>query len=502
VSSAGLTSGLALPASRSSRTAWLILIALASLVGAGAFALGEMETRWLIYALAALGGTLILLLTPQKDRLLSGVFVLGLQADVYLRLSYGRAGSTEGIAISLVTVAGAAWLFYRYFALGPGSLKSMRLNGIARLPLLGLIVCTIASIATSTERFIGVGQLVFELQMLFIYWLAFNAIRDVRDFRRIVTLLMAILIIQSVVLYIENALGVNFSMVGEVHQRGEVPRPGGTVSTNPAGYASFITPALLLAFAYMFSRNSRWRPAFAVVAAALGAIAIGLTFTRAAWAGTAMALAMLCFLLARRRLARWNRILAVGVLVAGLGMALLPTMTQRLSHDYGANATKSAWDERWGLMRIAFNMIAHHPVTGVGPAAYMYTYKDYIPPGLRQWTSAVHNEFLLRAAEIGIPGAIAFTWLIFAGFRIGARLLRSRSPDMATAGAAWLAAMVSLTWQMSWVPWTGFTYNAMLWFMLGVMDAACRVDREQEAAAKRDAQAQAQGQPAMAMASR
>ena len=165
------------------------------------------------------------------------------------------------------------------------------------------------------------------------------------------------------------------------------------------------------------------------------------------------------------------------VIVAGL--ALLPTMSERLLRDYGATPQSSAWEERWGLMRIAFNMIAQHPLTGVGPGAYMYVYKEYIPAGLQQWVWVVHNEFLLRAAETGVPGAIAFIALIVAGFRMGIRLLRSKRLDLVTAGAGWIAALTALVWQMSWVPWTGFTYNAMLWFMLGLMDAACRLQQEQ-----------------------
>jgi O-antigen ligase len=174
---------------------------------------------------------------------------------------------------------------------------------------------------------------------------------------------------------------------------------------------------------------------------------------------------------------RWDRLAGIALILALAGLALMPIMMERLSHDYGAgNAQKAAWEERWGLMRIAFNMIAHHPLTGVGPGAYMYTYKEYIPPGLHQWVFAVHNEFLLRAAETGIAGAIAFFALIVAGFRSGIRLIRSQRIEFITVGAGWIAALASLVWQMSWVPWTGFTYNAMLWFMLGLTDAVCRFD--------------------------
>jgi O-antigen ligase len=217
------------------------------------------------------------------------------------------------------------------------------------------------------------------------------------------------------------------------------------------------------------------------LASLLGLAAIGLTFTRASWAGTVLGLAILIVLLGRRRQLRWGPVFAIGIAVVAAAVVLLPTMSARLTQDYGANAQAAAWDERWGLMRIAFNMIVHHPVTGVGAGAYNYTYKPYIPAGVHQWIAAVHNEFLLRAAETGLIGLIAFVALMVAAFRIGARLLRSPRPQFVTVGAGWIAAMCSLIWQMSWVPWTGFTYNAMLWFAIGLMDGACKVDRQMPA---------------------
>ena len=45
----------------------------------------------------------------------------------------------------------------------------------------------------------------------------------------------------------------------------------------------------------------------------------------------------------------------------------------------------------------------------------------------------------------------------------------------AMAQAGWLAALIALVWQMNWVPWSGWTYNAMLWIMLGLMDGAQRL---------------------------
>ena len=160
---------------------------------------------------------------------------------------------------------------------------------------------------TTEEQFISLAQLVFEAELFLVYWLTFNQVRSEADFRKAIGLLILMLIVQSLVMYVENALGINFNLAGHVSERGEVPRPGGTVSSNPAGFASFIMPALLLAFAYFYSRAVHWRPRGASLAGLLGLVAIGLTFTRASWAGVVLGIGVLVILLWRRRLVRWDR---------------------------------------------------------------------------------------------------------------------------------------------------------------------------------------------------
>jgi len=35
--------------------------------------------------------------------------------------------------------------------------------------------------------------------------------------------------------------------------------------------------------------------------------------------------------------------------------------------------------------------------------------------------------------------------------------------------------LIALVWQMTWVPWRGFSYNAMFWMFLGLIDACDRM---------------------------
>jgi putative inorganic carbon (HCO3(-)) transporter len=137
-----------------------------------------------------------------------------------------------------------------------------------------------------------------------------------------------------------------------------------------------------------------------------------------------------------------------------------------------------AYEERAGLMRMAVRVIASQPLSGVGPGAYAYTYKTFLTPELReQWLATVHNAYLLRAAETGIPGGIALVLLLAAGLRQALRLTRARSQIIRITAIGWSAALIAVCWEMNWDIWRGFTYNALLWFLLGLMEAAENLSR-------------------------
>ncbi len=154
---------------------------------------------------------------------------------------------------------------------------------------------------------------------------------------------------------------------------------------------------------------------------------------------------------------------------------LIPLMLERIDSEYGSESGQSTLEERWGLIRIAGNVIADNPLTGVGPGVYSHVFKGHLPSDFDGWVSGVHNDFLLRAAETGIPGALAFIVLIIAGFRVALRLARSEPSLISISALGWFAALIALVWQMNWVPWTGWSYNAMFWVMLGLMDGAQRL---------------------------
>lgn len=450
---------------------YLALIVLGTFMGILALALGSAEPRWIIYFIGGLLGGVCILAVPSRQVLLKIIFILSLQVDVHLRFFYGYADS-GGFAVPFVVIAGGVLLLWYAMA---GQLNEFHWGGSMVWTIATLFITTLLALLTTSERFVGICELWDRLELYFLYWLVFNMVNSDEDFKLIIHLLIITLAIQSFIYLIQSIFGVTFDLVGSVRQLDEVPRPGGTVSTNPAGFASFIMPALLIAIANFVARENLINRQFVFLALSLGTIAIGLTYTRVPWTGFSMAVIFVVILGYRRRLIK---VVMIGwiIFVAAIAVAIfLPSLAKRVEIEYGTEGIVTALDERSGLIEIAMNIITSHPITGVGPGAYHYVFHNYIPEGMDQWIFTVHNEFLLRAAETGIPGVVAFMAFLFIGFKVALRLLQSDSTFIKTCALGWFGALSALVWQMNWVPWNGWSYNAMLWIMLGLMDGAQRL---------------------------
>jgi O-antigen ligase len=286
------------------------------------------------------------------------------------------------------------------------------------------------------------------------------------------------LLTQSLVYFVEDALGMTFTLSGEVFERtGELARHGGTVAVTPAGFASFVLPLLLIAIARLLT------PGDASSITQLGLVAAGLlalilTLTRAAWSGFGLGLMVLLFLGARRGLVKPRRIAAfLGVCFLVLAAAT-PKIMARLE-----NSVPDAYEERRALMQMAMNVIAAHPLQGVGAGAYPFVFGRYLTPDLeRSWLYIVHNQYLLRWAETGFLGFAAFVTLLVLAARDAYRLSESSDPELAAFGIAWAAGLVALAWEMYWDIWQGFPYNALLWALCGFVVAVRRIDRAAESA--------------------
>ncbi|MFM8408822.1 MAG: O-antigen ligase family protein [Alphaproteobacteria bacterium] len=434
-----------------------------------AVAAGGLTTRWLVYFVAAavLGAAVVL--TTDRERFLSALFLLSLQVGAAYRIGYGKAG-TDGIAIPVCFVT-ASLLILWWAVTGELTRKGgVRWFGSLGVPIVLMFTMSLLSFFFTTERFAGLAMIANDIELYAMFWIAINLVRSDEDLDRVVRLLLVSLATQSIVYYLESALARTFTPEGDIIPLSPtIPRPGGTVATNPAGFASYVIPLIIIALArYSIEKpGQRFRTA---AVAAMGTIAVGLTFTRAAWGGLAMALTIFFAVGSRRRMVSRRSVAAVMGAILLAAALFGPGMYRRHVEEQSFD---TAGQTRWGLILIAFRVIAAHPFVGVGAGAYGQVYKQYVPYWLpNQWMFTVHNEYVLRAAETGILGGAALILLIVLGLRQAWRLTAAPGFATRTTALGWGSGLFYLAWQMLWVPWRGFEYNALFWLFMGLMEAA------------------------------
>lgn len=281
------------------------------------------------------------------------------------------------------------------------------------LPALGWLAALALSAAFALDRTASLARVSKGLMPALVLLAAFHA-RDPRHGRRALAVLLV-----SAGLAAAFGLGL-FATHGASH----AARARGAVGH----YMTFAGQLLLLAGTAAgvaaLCREPRWRAGAGAVAA-LGAAALAVTFTRSAWIGLAVALAVLLGAVRPR----WLPALAV---VIALALVLAPA-------PYRARAL-SAFDprhpvnlERTYMWQGGLRMFRDHPLTGVGLQDMKPVYDRYRPPQAHERAGHLHSVPIQIAASMGVVGLVAFAWLVFGLFRAATRDL---APALRSGGLA------------------------------------------------------------------
>lgn len=222
-------------------------------------------------------------------------------------------------------------------------------------------------------------------------------------------------------------------------QRGEFPgpyRPDGTLG-HYMTYAGALMLAVPLLLTIHRGMAGLWHRLLA-----LGALmVVGLTMTRSAWIGSAVALAVYGVLRwvpgrapqPRRRpgtWAAWGVPLLVGVVV--VAVVLLSLAGTEALYERGAsifsldNPTNR---DRLAMAATGLRIIQAHPLVGIGPGLMERVYPAWrVDWAVKADNPHLHNNALQIAAERGLLGLAAWLWLM-AALGVGAwRVLRYAGP--------------------------------------------------------------------------
>jgi putative inorganic carbon (hco3(-)) transporter len=190
------------------------------------------------------------------------------------------------------------------------------------------------------------------------------------------------------------------------------------IYTTANALALFLGPLIAVAAAILLYERDRYARAGAAVFLVVAAPAMLLTFSRGGF--LAMAAVAVGLALSHRR--RWW--LLAGVVVAGVLVAAIPPVFQRISLEFRnvEGSTFTGRDGRLELWKAALQMLRANPIFGAGLSGYAekvgpYWNKEhgdalFIDP---------HNIVLNFWTETGLLGLFSFAWIMFEGFRTALR---------------------------------------------------------------------------------
>ncbi len=212
---------------------------------------------------------------------------------------------------------------------------------------------------------------------------------------------------------------------------------GGFFSNN-AAVGGFLAVAITINLIYLLKGNNdkRWLKIMLSLLLFLQTTAILLTNSRAAIFAAFVSVIFMLFNLRKKFLKKFILILAIIFLI----LFLMPQFNWLFDHFFRTN--RILQNPRYPLWSMAWQMIIHHPIFGVGPGMFRYYMYTYLTVPMGSWieqeiyllqliaAAPAHNFFLMRTSELGVFGLIAAVGLFVIFFKWGFSVIRkSKSID-------------------------------------------------------------------------
>lgn len=389
-----------------------------------------------------------------RKLLLAAVIIdiaITLDANLGYREDVAQLGALGGLSIGVTAIALAGlyalWLSELLVRLGyrPRPWFSVSLTPILFFAFVALSALVARDVTLSSFTI----ALVLQLLLLYIY--VVGTVRTREEVLFIVTILLSILLAESLLMILLYFVRHNVSIAGiaaridyEPTGTGLAYRVGGTIGS-PNTAAGFLSLLLPLAICVLLTPLGRGYKLLATFAFCFGSLALVLTFSRGGWGALLLSIAIVFFFAWQQgRLSRK----VPGLLAAALILLAIffpgPILARLTLDDLGSAAG------RVPLMQIAWKMISDHPLLGVGANNFAVAMKEYLTPDFSQaWIYVVHNRYLLIWAESGIGAFGAFVAFLLVTIRRGWKSWRLEDPLLSPLALGLMAAVIGHMYHMT-----------------------------------------------------
>jgi putative inorganic carbon (hco3(-)) transporter len=416
-------------AARLKNTKWpdlLIILVFGSATPLMLLPAGAMQTKWLIFTAAFLCSIALLLIIPAGRRfsilLFFFFFFIPIRIDfnpLYFESNFFRP--FDGFAIYLYELPFVIVFFIWMFRIVRNPEQKIHFVPLISIPFALIFFLTAAGLLNSVcPPAVKAGglKLAFESWLIFLFFS--NTSRDDKAFRLIIIALMVTIAVQAVIGFMQYFTSglIGLESFGEA-KRGffkamagmeTISRVGGTLG-HPNKLAVYLDFLLPMAVALLFSGLGRhlklyfiWPILF------LGMVLDLMTLSRGGWVGLVVGSTIAVYgclaRLTRRKVMSLALIFGMLFVMVITAVVFVGSVRKRLTQDdYG-----SAYI-RIPMYKVAINIIGHNPVFGVGLTNYTSVAKGYDQTAEAisyDFPMPVHNEYLLMAAEQGLPVMFLF----------------------------------------------------------------------------------------------
>ncbi len=406
------------------------------------------------------------------ERVLLGLIVLELPLQLDVNLFYrddaAAFGAIGGVNLSLTTVCLAVlyfgWMVRYAVEAGYPDCPKLRLS----LPLVAYCGIATLSLAVAQDKQLAAFDLWMLAQAFLLYTYVVNRVRTKDDVVFLIAVLMVSLALQGAIMLGVRLVGHDVQ-VGIVTAKIDDGRVAGTVGSPVTG-ASYLALLLAPTMAVLLTPLAPRYKRLALVALALGGMALLLTFTRGAWLAFGLSFGVL---LAVAWYWRWIS-LRIPLALAGV-LLVVGAIFHGAIADRVFGEDEGSAHARIPLIQMALQIVSDHPQLGVGVNNCALVAAKYAQQGAfrEEWFYAIHNKYLLVGVETGVVGLAAFVWFLLATLWAGWRgwLAQNRllAPLALGLGAAVLGQMLHMTVDV----FNSRPQVQTLWLCAGLVTAIC-----------------------------
>ncbi|MFH1711871.1 MAG: O-antigen ligase family protein [Patescibacteria group bacterium] len=348
----------------------------------------------MIFSILLLIAFATFLLLAWRDLKLALIVLAGLLPTYLIRFSIGPLPTT---ALEVfILIAGLAWVInHQGYKI---DIKSFR---PWYRPLLLLIAAASFGVVVASDTFsaLGIWKAYF-IEPALVYLMMQSQFKGKDDWQNALKALGVSAIVLSVFAIFQSTSGLGIPAPWDIEKRAT------GLFDYPNALGLFLSPIIAFGTVLFIKTKNKTDRIFWSSVIVLGAIAILLAQTEAAFVAIPAAL-LITFLITPAKRTIKIRVAAEAIIIVILLALAFPAVGQKIMlRDYSGQVRIAQWQE-------SVAMIVDRPLFGAGLNAYPTVLKPYHDPKLYEIFQYPHNIFLNIWSELGLLGLIAFFWLAF-----------------------------------------------------------------------------------------